>query len=71
MLVDAFNDMLARVQSRDIEVQNARYSLQTTLNKYRRCGHFDRHQEYIVFANPAACSLLRLNRADLTGPVHR
>jgi PAS domain S-box-containing protein len=67
VLVDSFNDMLARVQSRDLQVQNARYSLETTLTSIGDAVISTDTAGHIVFANPVARSLLRKTEGDLTG----
>jgi PAS domain S-box-containing protein len=67
ILVDAFNDMLARVQSRDLDLENARDSLQTTLTSIGDAVISTDRKGYIVFSNPAAQSLLRLPEQAMIG----
>ena len=67
ILVDAFNNMLARIQSRDIEVQNARNSLETTLSSIGDAVVSTDRSGRIVFANPVALSLLRWPAAEVAG----
>jgi len=67
LLVDAFNEMLERVQSRDIEVKNARNSLHTTLSSIGDAVISTDTEGHIVFVNPVARSLLRWPEQDLAG----
>ena len=67
VLVDAFNHMLERVQLRDIEVQTARNSLQTTLTSIGDAVISTDNEGRIVFTNPIARKLLRWPEPDLAG----
>src|SRR5262249_23774431 len=67
VLVDAFNEMLSRVQSRDAEVQNARYSLQTTLASIADAIISKDTSGIICFTNPVAQTLLGLKQEELLG----
>jgi PAS domain S-box-containing protein len=66
-LVDAFNGMLAAVQSRERELRDARNSLQTTLISIGDAVISTDTEGLIVFANPVACALLRCPVADMHG----
>jgi PAS domain S-box-containing protein len=71
VLVDSFNEMLERVESRDLEVENARNSLETTLTSIGDAVISTDIEGLIVFANPAARLLLRLPEQELAGrPIH-
>jgi PAS domain S-box-containing protein len=67
VLVDAFNEMLARIQSRNIDVQNARNVLQITLSSIGDAVISTDIEGRITFANPVALSLLRWPQPDLAG----
>ena len=67
ILVDAFNEMLKRIQARDVEVQNARNSLQTTLTSIGDAVISTDTDGHVVFANPAAQSLLGWPQSEITG----
>ncbi len=67
ILIDTFNAMLGRIQSRDIELQNARTSLQTTLTSIGDAVISTDTEGRIIFANPVARSLLRWPGPDLEG----
>jgi PAS domain S-box-containing protein len=67
VLVDAFNQMLARIQSRDAEVQRARTQLQTTLTSIGDAVLSTDAQGCIVFANAVAVSLLRWPLEEMAG----
>jgi PAS domain S-box-containing protein len=67
VLVDAFNQMLAAVESRERELRDARNSLQTTLTSIGDAVISTDTEGRIVFANPVACALLRSPAADLHG----
>jgi two-component system, cell cycle sensor histidine kinase and response regulator CckA len=66
VLVDAFNEMLARIQARDEELQDARNSLATTLASIGDAV-ISTAGGRIVLANPAAAALLRWPEAELPG----
>jgi two-component system, cell cycle sensor histidine kinase and response regulator CckA len=66
VLVDAFNQMLARIQARDEELQDARNSLATTLASIGDAV-ISTAGDRIVLANPAAAALLRWPEAELQG----
>ena len=59
VLVDAFNGMLAHIESRDVEVQKARQSLATTLTSIGDAVISTDCAGRIAFVNPVACALLR------------
>jgi PAS domain S-box-containing protein len=59
VLVDGFNQMLERVHDREVEIQTARNSLQTTLSSIGDAVISTDKNGRIVFANPVARSLLR------------
>ena len=67
MLAKAFNKMLDRVHARDIEVQSARDSLETTLNSIGDAVISTDTEGTVVFANPVARSLLRWPAESLSG----
>jgi PAS domain S-box-containing protein len=81
LLVDTFNDMLARIESRDLELHRAlqdresalnearrvRDSLQTTLSSIGDAVISTDVEGRIVFANRVALSLLRWPENDITG----
>ena len=67
VLVDAFNEMLKRIQARDLEIQNARNSLQTTLASIGDGVISTDTEGRIVFANLVAQSLLRWPEGDIAG----
>ena len=67
ILVDAFNEMLSQTQSRDLEIQKARNSLQTTLTSIGDAVISTDAGGRVVFANPVARYLLRWPEADLAG----
>ena len=67
VLVDSFNEMLDRVESRDLEVQNARNSLETTLTSIGDAVISTDIDGRIVFVNPAARLLLHLPEQELAG----
>jgi PAS domain S-box-containing protein len=67
VLVDAFNEMLGQVQLHDRQVQNARYSLQTTLTSIGDGVISTDTSGNVVFANPAAQLLLEKSQVDLVG----
>jgi PAS domain S-box-containing protein len=67
VLVDAFNQMLARIQSRDEEVKSARNLLQTTLTSIGDAVLSADVNGRVVFANPVACTLLRREERDIVG----
>ena len=54
VLVDGFNEMLARVEERDIEIQHARNSLQTTLTSIGDAVISTDTKGRVVFTNPVA-----------------
>ena len=66
VLVEAFNEMLARIQARDEELQDARNSLATTLASIGEAV-ISTAGGRIILANPAAAALLRWPEADLPG----
>jgi len=66
VLVDAFNQMLARIQARDEELQDARNSLATTLASIGDAV-ISTAGGRIVLANPTAAALLRWPEAELQG----
>jgi PAS domain S-box-containing protein len=74
VLVDAFNEMLSGIQSRDEELkaavreaQTARNSLQTTLLSIGDAVISTDIEGRIVFANPVAQSLLRRPEQEIVG----
>ncbi|HUB31427.1 MAG TPA: PAS domain S-box protein [Bryobacteraceae bacterium] len=67
VLVDAFNQMLGRIESRDIQVQNARNLLQTTLSSIGDAVISTDVFGHIVFANPVARALLRRPGQEIAG----
>jgi two-component system cell cycle sensor histidine kinase/response regulator CckA len=67
ILVDAFNRMLDRIQSRDAEVHAARNSLETTLHSIGDAVIAAGRDGRVVFTNPAARSLLRLTEEQAAG----
>ncbi|HLK62228.1 MAG TPA: PAS domain S-box protein [Bryobacteraceae bacterium] len=67
VLVDSFNEMVARIQARDLEVQNARNSLQTTLKSIGDAVISTDTRGRIVFVNPVAQSLMRRPEQELVG----
>ncbi len=67
VLVDAFNQMLGRIESRDIQVQNARNLLQTTLTSIGDAVISTDVGGRIMFANPVARYLLRWPHAEIAG----
>ena len=67
VLVDAFNEMLQRIQARDVEVQNARNSLETTLTSIGDAVIATDVEGRISFANPVAKALLRWKGPDISG----
>jgi PAS domain S-box-containing protein len=67
VLVDAFNQMLARIQERDRELNDARNSLRTTLTSIADAVISTDPEGRIVFANPVAGALLGWDEADLAG----
>jgi PAS domain S-box-containing protein len=67
VLADAFNDMLGRIQSRDLEAQDARTSLETTLSSIGDAVISTDSGGRILFANPVAHSLLGWAKAELLG----
>lgn len=67
VLVDAFNQMLERVQMRDVELQDARNSLETTLTSIGDAVVATDENGCVSFANPVAKSLLRWTETDLIG----
>ena len=67
IMVDAFNKMLARIQSRDIEVQNARNWLETTLSSIGDAVIATDREGRVVFLNPAARGLLHSADAEVAG----
>jgi two-component system cell cycle sensor histidine kinase/response regulator CckA len=67
VLVDSFNEMVRRIQSRDTEIQNARNSLQTTLASIGDAVVSTDAQGRIVFVNAVACSLLGWKEAEIAG----
>jgi PAS domain S-box-containing protein len=67
VLVDSFNEMLRRIQSRDAEVQSARNSLETTLTSIGDAVLATDTQGRIVFANPVAQSLLGWQQPEIFG----
>src|SRR4051812_31382749 len=58
ILVESFNEMLRRIQSRDVEIQNARNSLETTLTSIGDAVISTDVSGRVVFANPVARALL-------------
>ena len=67
VLVDSFNEMVRRIQSRDTEIQNARNSLQTTLASIGDAVVSTDAGGRIVFVNAVACSLLGWKEAEIVG----
>ena len=67
VLVDSFNDMLRRIQSRDAEVQSARNSLETTLTSIGDAVLATDTQGRVVFANPVAQTLLGWRQPEIFG----
>ncbi len=67
ILVDSFNQMLERIQVRDVEVQNARTSLETTLTSIGDAVVATDTDGVVTFANPVAASLLGWPRPELVG----
>ena len=81
VLVDAFNEMLARIQSRDnelkqallareealVEARKARDFLQTTLASIGDAVISTDTEGRVVFANPVATSLVRWPGAEIAG----
>ncbi|HEY1341209.1 MAG TPA: PAS domain S-box protein, partial [Bryobacteraceae bacterium] len=67
LLVESFNRMLTRVQSRDAEIQNARNLLETTLASIGDAVISTDIEGRIVFANSVARALLRWPGPDLAG----
>jgi two-component system, cell cycle sensor histidine kinase and response regulator CckA len=67
LLVDAFNQMLARIQRRDAEVQRARTSLETTLTSIGDAVVSTDAAGRVRFANPVAVRLLRCPLAEMAG----
>jgi PAS domain S-box-containing protein len=67
LLVDAFNEMLKRTEERDLEIQNARTSLETTLASIGDAVVSTDTEGRIVFANPVARQLLAPPELDLAG----
>ncbi|HWC96699.1 MAG TPA: PAS domain S-box protein [Candidatus Sulfopaludibacter sp.] len=67
LLVDAFNQMVNRVQERDAAVQNARTSLETTLTSIGDAVISTDTEGRVVFANPVARKLLQWPDAELAG----
>ncbi len=67
ILMDAFNQMLARIETRDLEVQNARTSLETTLTSIGDAVISTDVEGRVVFANPVALSLLRRTKVEVVG----
>jgi PAS domain S-box-containing protein len=67
VLVDSFNDMLRRIQSRDAEVRNARNSLETTLTSIGDAVLATDTQGRVVFANPVAQTLLGWRQPEIFG----
>jgi PAS domain S-box-containing protein len=67
VLIDAFNEMLTRVQERTRDVQDARYLLETTLTSIGDAVISTDLTGHIIFANPVARSLLRSTEDELAG----
>jgi PAS domain S-box-containing protein len=71
VLVDSFNAMLAGIQARDLEVQNARTLLETTLSSIGDAV-ISTDAGGVVFANPVAHSLLRVSQSGIVGkPINQ
>jgi two-component system, cell cycle sensor histidine kinase and response regulator CckA len=72
LLIGAFNEMLKRTEERDLEIHNARTSLETTLASIGDAVVSTDTEGRIVFANPVARRLLVRPERDLTGtPLHQ
>lgn len=70
-LVAAFNQMVTRVQARELEIENARNSLQTTLLSIGDAVISTDREGTIVFANPVAGKLLGRREPEILGrPIH-
>jgi PAS domain S-box-containing protein len=67
LLVATFNDMLARIQTRDSEIQSARNSFQTTLASIGDAVISTDNQGRVVFANAVARRLLKWEDPGLGG----
>ncbi len=67
VLVDAFNGMLAGIQSQAGEIREARNLLQTTLTSIGDAVISTDDQGRVVFANPVAQALLRWPAQELAG----
>jgi len=67
VLVEGFNGMLGRIESRDAEIHTARQSLETTLNSIGDAVIATDADGRIVFSNPVAHALLRWPAAEIRG----
>jgi len=67
VMVDAFNGMLERIESRDRDLQNARIALETTLTSIGDAVISTDTESRVVFANPVAQSLMGWTKAEIAG----
>jgi two-component system, cell cycle sensor histidine kinase and response regulator CckA len=67
VLVDSFNVMLERIQSRDAEIQNARNLLHTTLSSIGDAVISTDREGRVVFCNRVACTLVRWPDSEVAG----